>query len=239
MRFKLPFAIFIMLAILLAVGLRRDPKLLPSALIDKPAPAIDLPLLHDPQQTLKVDGLRGQVWLLNVWASWCAPCRDELPVLTELAGKDGVVLYGLNYKDKTDAARTWLQRWGNPYRGSAVDGDGRIGMDYGVYGVPETFVIDRSGRIRYRHTGPLTSELWRERLPRVVQQWQVDGGCRLVDQGRRQQLRVPAQAHGQQHCQHDEDRKGQFEAHQVPSCGLSATVAPATAAAGRRARPSR
>jgi len=172
MRFKLPFAIFIALAILLAVGLRRDPKLLPSALIDKPAPAIDLPLLHDPQQALKIDGLRGQVWLLNVWASWCAPCRDEVPVLMELSGKDGVMLYGLNYKDKTEAARAWLQRWGNPYRGSAVDADGRIGMDYGVYGVPETFVIDRSGRIRYRHTGPLTPELWRERLLPVVRSLQ-------------------------------------------------------------------
>lgn len=172
MRFKLPFAIFIVLAILLAVGLRRDPKLLPSALIDKPAPTIDLPLLHDSQQVLKVESLRGQVWLLNVWASWCAPCRDELPVLLELAGKDGVRLYGLNYKDKSDAARTWLQRWGNPYLGSAVDSDGRIGIDYGVYGVPETFVIDRAGRIRYKHPGPITAEIWRDRLLPVVRSLQ-------------------------------------------------------------------
>ncbi|MDM0018125.1 DsbE family thiol:disulfide interchange protein [Variovorax saccharolyticus] len=172
MRFKLPFAIFIVLAVLLALGLRRDPKLLPSALIDKPAPAIDLPLLHDPQQTLKTDAMCGQVWLLNVWASWCAPCREELPVLMELAGKDGVPLYGLNYKDKSDAARTWLQRWGNPYRGSAVDLDGRIGIDFGVYGVPETFVIDRAGRIRYKHSGPITAELWRERLLPVVRSLQ-------------------------------------------------------------------
>ena len=173
MRFKLPFAIFIVLAILLAVGLRRDPKLLPSALIDKPAPAIDLPLLHDPQQRLKVEGLRGQVWLLNVWASWCAPCRDELPVLMELAGKDGVVLYGLNYKDKSDAARVWLERWGNPYRGSAVDSDGRVGIDYGVYGVPETFVIDKQGVIRYKQIGPVTPEALEKKILPLIRQLQA------------------------------------------------------------------
>jgi cytochrome c biogenesis protein CcmG/thiol:disulfide interchange protein DsbE len=172
MRFKLPFAIFIVLAILLAVGLQRNPKLLPSALIDQPAPAIDLPLLHDPQQRLQVESLRGQVWLLNVWASWCAPCRDELPVLLELTRRDGVPLYGLNYKDKSDAARVWLQRFGNPYRGSAIDDEGRVGIDYGVYGVPETFVIDGAGRIRYKHAGPINAELWRERLLPVVRSQQ-------------------------------------------------------------------
>ncbi|MEJ8855329.1 DsbE family thiol:disulfide interchange protein [Variovorax robiniae] len=172
MRFKLPFFIFLVLAIVLAMGLSRDPKVLPSALIDKPAPAIDLPLLDDPQKVLKVDSLRGQVWLLNVWASWCAPCRDELPVLTALAGKDGVVLYGLNYKDRSDVARSWLQRFGNPYVGSAVDSDGRVGIDYGVYGVPETFVIDRAGRIRFKHAGPITPEIWRTTMLPVVRSLQ-------------------------------------------------------------------
>ncbi|MEJ8845902.1 DsbE family thiol:disulfide interchange protein [Variovorax rhizosphaerae] len=172
MRFKLPFAIFLVLAILLAMGLSRDPKVLPSALIDKPAPAIDLPLLDDPQQMLKVDSLRGKVWLLNVWASWCAPCRDELPVLTALAREDGVALYGLNYKDKSDVARTWLRRHGNPYLGSAVDSDGRVGIDYGVYGVPETFVIDRAGRIRFKHAGPITPEIWRTTMLPVVRSLQ-------------------------------------------------------------------
>ncbi|WP_256354389.1 MULTISPECIES: DsbE family thiol:disulfide interchange protein [unclassified Variovorax] len=172
MRFKLPLAIFLVLALLLAVGLSRDPRRLPSALVGKPAPAIDLPLLEDPQARLQTDTLRGQVWLLNVWASWCAPCREELPVLQEAARRDGVALYGLNYKDQVDAARAMLSRNGNPYRASAVDGDGRIGIDYGVYGVPETFVIDREGRIRLRHPGPVTPDIWRDELMPLVRSLQ-------------------------------------------------------------------
>ncbi len=172
MRFALPFGIFLALAILLGVGLQRDPSALPSALLDQPAPAIDLPLLHDPQQRLKVDSLRGQVWLLNVWASWCGPCREELPVLSELASKDAVPLYGLNYKDQPGAALELLQRHGNPYVGSAVDSEGRVGIDYGVYRVPETFVIDRGGRIRYRHLGAITPQVWREQMMPVVRRLQ-------------------------------------------------------------------
>ncbi|MEJ5988474.1 DsbE family thiol:disulfide interchange protein [Ramlibacter sp. PS3R-8] len=172
MRFMLPFAVFIGLAIVLALGLTRDPKVLPSALIEKPAPAIDLPLLHDPQQRLQIGALRGKVWVLNVWASWCAPCREELPVLAEFSRKDGVALYGLNYKDQDDAARTWLQRHGNPYLASASDSDGRIGIDYGVYGVPETFVIDQTGLVRFRHAGPLTADIWRSQLMPVVRSLQ-------------------------------------------------------------------
>lgn len=172
MRFKLPFAIFMALAVLLGFGLTRDPKVLPSALIDKPAPAIGLPLLHAPGEKLALDSLRGQVWLLNVWASWCAPCIEELPVLTARAAQDGVPIYGLNYKDKDDAARRLLQRYGNPYRASAVDSDGRIGMDWGVYGVPETFVIDRAGRVRFRHPGPITDQIWRETVMPVVRSLQ-------------------------------------------------------------------
>jgi cytochrome c biogenesis protein CcmG/thiol:disulfide interchange protein DsbE len=172
MRFLLPFAMFIAMAIVLALGLARDPKLLPSALIEQAAPAIDLPLLHDPQRRLQVDSLRGQVWLLNVWASWCAPCREELPVLLEFARKDGVALYGLDYKDQDDAARAWLQRNGNPYLASASDSDGRVGIDYGVYGVPETFVIDRAGRVRYRHAGLVTADVWRTHLLPLVRSLQ-------------------------------------------------------------------
>ena len=172
MRFKLPLAIFLVLAILLAAGLNRDPRRLPSALVGKQAPAIDLPLLENPQRRLQTDTLRGQVWLLNVWASWCAPCREELPVLQDAARRDGVLLYGRNYKDQDEAARTMLRRHGNPYRASAVDGDGRIGIDYGVYGVPETFVIDREGRIRWRHPGPVTLEIWRNELMPLVRSLQ-------------------------------------------------------------------
>jgi cytochrome c biogenesis protein CcmG/thiol:disulfide interchange protein DsbE len=172
MRFKLPLAIFLVLAMLLAAGLSRDPRRLPSALVGRPAPAIDLPLLEDPQRRLQTGTLRGQVWLLNVWASWCAPCREELPVLQEAARRDGVALYGLNYKDQEEAARTMLRRHGSPYRASAVDGDGRIGMDYGVYGVPETFVIDREGVIRLRHPGPVTPDIWQSELLPLVRSLQ-------------------------------------------------------------------
>jgi len=168
MRYVLPFAIFLALAALLGAGLRREPATLPSARLDRPAPAIDLPLLGEPRQRLQVEALRGRVWLLNVWASWCEPCREELPTLSRLAPAEGVPLYGLDYKDRDDAALALLQRHGNPYLGSAVDREGRVGIDYGVYGVPETFVIDRDGRIRYRHLGPVTAEVWRERLMPMV-----------------------------------------------------------------------
>lgn len=168
MRLALPLAIVLALAALLAAGLRRDPQALPSALVGQPAPPIDLPLLHAPQARLHAASLRGRVWLLNVWASWCAPCREELPVLAELSARDGVPLFGLNYKDRPEAALAWLRQHGNPYLGSAADVEGRVGMDWGVYGVPETFVIDREGRIRYRHLGPVTPEAWRERLLPLV-----------------------------------------------------------------------
>lgn len=176
MRYKLPLAIFLLLAMVLAVGLSRDPRRLPSALVGKAAPAIDLPLLEDPQRRLQTDSLRGQVWLLNVWASWCAPCREELPVLQTAARRDGVLLYGLNYKDydkdQGAAARAMLQRHGNPYRASAVDAKGRVGIDFGVYGVPETFVIDREGRIRLRHPGAVTAEIWQNELLPLVRSLQ-------------------------------------------------------------------
>lgn len=169
MRFLLPLLAFLVLAVVLALGLQRDPRALPSALLDRPAPEIKLPLLDVPQQNFDIAQMRGQVWMLNVWASWCGPCREELPALKVLASRDAVPLMGLNYKDDTEQARLLLQRVGNPYQASALDTDGRVGMDYGVQGVPETFVIDTEGRIRYRHKGPVTAEVWRDQLIPVVQ----------------------------------------------------------------------
>ena len=170
MRFVLPLAIFLGLAVMLGLGLQRDPRALPSALLEQPAPAIALPLLEDPRQRLELQSMRGQVWLLNVWASWCAPCRQELPVLAELSQRDQVPVYGLNYKDQPDKARALLRVAGNPYRASAVDADGRVGMDFGIQGVPETFVIDGQGRVRFRHTGPVTAEIWRDQLLPVIRE---------------------------------------------------------------------
>jgi cytochrome c biogenesis protein CcmG, thiol:disulfide interchange protein DsbE len=168
MRFILPLVAFLILAALLGLGLQRDPRALPSALLDRPAPAIRLPLLDNAKQRFDADQLKGQVWMLNVWASWCEPCRAELPALKVLSTRDAVPLIGLNYKDDEAQAIALLQRVGNPYLDSVVDVDGRVGMDYGVQGVPETFLIDGAGRIRYRHTGPVTAEVWRDKLMPVV-----------------------------------------------------------------------
>lgn len=169
MRFLLPLLAFLGLVIVLGLGLQRDPRALPSALLDQVAPAIKLPLLDEPKRSLDMERLRGQVWMLNVWASWCGPCREEMPALKVLAGRDGVPLLGLNYKDDVTQAKALLKQVGNPYFASAVDADGRVGMDYGVQGVPETFIIDGEGRIRYRHKGPVTAAIWREQLMPVVQ----------------------------------------------------------------------
>ena len=168
MRFAIPLAIFLGLATMLGLGLQRDPRALPSALLEQPAPDIDRPLLEQPDRRLRLKDMRGQVWLLNVWASWCAPCRQELPVLQTMSERDKVPVYGLNYKDQPDKAKALLRIAGNPYVASAMDGDGRVGMDFGVQGVPETFVIDRQGLVRLRHLGPVTPEVWRDKLLPVI-----------------------------------------------------------------------
>ncbi len=156
MRFALPLVVFIILVILLSVGLTLDPRKVPSPLVGKPAPMFDLPLLDKPDLTLGPSDLVGQVWLLNVWASWCASCRVEHPVLNAWADSSDIKLIGLNYKDETTAAKLWLKQLGNPYAASVVDSAGRIGIDWGVYGVPETFVVDKKGIVRYKHIGPIT-----------------------------------------------------------------------------------
>lgn len=162
----LPLVLFAVLLALLGAGLTLKPAELPSTLIDKPAPGFRLPLLDTPARSVDVTTLQGQVWLLNVWASWCASCREEHATLMRLAGLGIAPIYGLNMKDEPRDAQRWLQTGGNPYRAVFRDADGRASMDYGVYGVPETFVIDRHGRVRYRHAGPLSeTSLRNEILP--------------------------------------------------------------------------
>lgn len=159
-RFLLPLAVFIVLVGFLAVGLRLNPREVPSPLIGKAVPSFRLAQLQAPDQSISPEDLRGKVWLLNVWASWCVSCRQEHPVLIELDQQKKIMIVGLNYKDDRAAAIAWLkQHGGDPYAISAVDGDGRVGIDFGVYGVPETFLIDKNGVIRYKHIGPLTTEV--------------------------------------------------------------------------------
>jgi cytochrome c biogenesis protein CcmG/thiol:disulfide interchange protein DsbE len=168
LRLFLPLLAFVALAAVLGVGLQLNPREVPSPFIDKPAPAFSLPLVHEPQRQLSTQELKGQVWLLNVWASWCVACRVEHPLLVELSRKNAVPIYGLNYKDDRRAAMEWLRQFGDPYVASLSDRDGRVGIDYGVYGVPETFVIDRAGVVRHKHIGPVTPEVWeRDLLPLV------------------------------------------------------------------------
>ena len=157
----LPLA-FIGLIALLAAGLRLNPREVPSPLIGKAAPPFELPLLDAPERTFTQKEMLGKTWVLNVWASWCPPCLIEHPVVTDLSRTIPVV--GLNYKDAREDALPWLKRNGNPYVLSVHDGAGRIAIDYGVYGVPETYVIDPKGVIRYKHIGPLTPEVVRGKV---------------------------------------------------------------------------
>ena len=160
--------LFVVLVGFLAVGLKLDPREVPSPFIGKPAPAFSAPLLGQDGHTVKREDMLGKVWVLNVWASWCQPCRDEHPVMVALARKGLVPIYGLNYKDQLPAAQGWLQRYGNPYTESLVDADGRIGIDWGVYGVPETFVIDKGGVVRMKHVGPVTPEVVADQIEPLV-----------------------------------------------------------------------
>jgi cytochrome c biogenesis protein CcmG/thiol:disulfide interchange protein DsbE len=170
-RFLLPLGIFLVLVVFLYVGLGLKPREVPSPLIDKPAPVFQLTQLHDPAKTIAPADMSGKVWLLNVWASWCVSCRAEHPVLLDLAKLNLVPIVGLNYKDDREQGKQWLtQHGGDPYLMSAFDADGRAGIDWGVYGVPETFLIDKQGVIRYKHIGPLTGEAVRDKIIPLVQQ---------------------------------------------------------------------
>lgn len=166
----LPLIIFLCMAVFLGIGLTLNPREVPSPLIDKESPAFKLPQLHRPDTTLSQSDFIGKVSLFNVWASWCAACRQEHPLLVDLARQNIVPIYGLNYKDKREDAKRWLIHYGgNPYVASAYDLDGRVGIDWGVYGVPETFLIGKKGRIRYKHIGPIDPQSWTETILPLIQ----------------------------------------------------------------------
>jgi len=163
-RALIPLAIFLVIAGFLYVGLDLNPRQVPSPLVGRPAPNFDLPVLGDPERRFGPVEMKGRPWLLNVWASWCVTCREEHPVLVDLAKKKLVPILGLNYKDKPEEAIAWLKRFGDPYDLSIVDAEGRVGIDYGVYGVPETYLVDRDGVIRFKHIGALTPEIVENRI---------------------------------------------------------------------------
>jgi cytochrome c biogenesis protein CcmG/thiol:disulfide interchange protein DsbE len=157
-KFLLPFVLFVIAVGFLAKGLFLDPHEVPSPLVGKPAPKFQAPILSDTGKVFNSEDMKGQVWLLNVWSSWCGACREEHPVLMAMAKTGQIATYGLDYKDTDKEAQAVLDANGNPYKAIATDVDGKIGIDYGVYGVPETYVIDKAGIIRYKQIGPITEE---------------------------------------------------------------------------------
>jgi cytochrome c biogenesis protein CcmG, thiol:disulfide interchange protein DsbE len=168
MRYLIPLVLFLGLVVFLAIGLTRDPHEVPSPLINKPAPTFTLAQLADPSKTFSAEEMRGKVWLLNVWATWCVVCREEHPMLLEIERSGAVPIYGLDTKDKREDALAWLRELGDPYVLSVSDLDGRVAIDYGVYGAPETFLIDKNGVIRFKRIGPITPDVWqKEMLPLV------------------------------------------------------------------------
>jgi cytochrome c biogenesis protein CcmG/thiol:disulfide interchange protein DsbE len=169
-KYLVPLAIFVVLGLLLAYGLNLDPRKIPSPLIGKSLPAFSLATVADPARKVGRDDLLGRAYLLNVWASWCVACRQEHPLLNELARNKTVTIIGINYKDKREDALGWLGSLGNPYELSLADIDGRLGIDLGVYGVPETFVIDKQGVIRYKQIGPITPEVWEQKLAPLIKE---------------------------------------------------------------------
>jgi len=166
-RIALPLG-FIALVVVLGVGLSLNPREVPSPLVGKPVPAFDAERLRFPDLRISNADLAGQVSLVNVWATWCVGCRVEHPLLVRIANEAAIPIYGINYKDQRPAALQWLQRFGDPYVASAYDADGRVGLDLGVYGLPETFVVDRNGVIAYKHIGPLTERDWVQKIQPLV-----------------------------------------------------------------------
>jgi cytochrome c biogenesis protein CcmG/thiol:disulfide interchange protein DsbE len=166
----IPLVLFIALVVFLLVGLRRDPHEVPSPLINKPAPAFKLPQLHEPARTFSVESMRGKVWVLNFWGTWCVACREEHPMLVEFAKSGALPIYGVDYKDDREAAKQWLNELGNPYTLTAFDVDGRTSIDYGVYGAPESYLIDKNGVIRFKQIGPITEDVWNNKFLPLAKQ---------------------------------------------------------------------
>jgi cytochrome c biogenesis protein CcmG/thiol:disulfide interchange protein DsbE len=173
MRFILPFVVFMIMAAFMYVGLSLKPREVPSPLIGKEAPAFTLPQLHDPAKQFSPQDMKGQVWLFNVWASWCGACEGEHPLFMELARQNIVPIYGMDYKDKREDGIAWLRRHGNPYVLAVSDAEGRVGIDYGVYGVPETYLIDKQGIIRHKHIGAVTQQDLEDTLLPMIREWQA------------------------------------------------------------------
>jgi cytochrome c biogenesis protein CcmG/thiol:disulfide interchange protein DsbE len=174
-RYLIPLIVFAVLVVFLAIGLGRDPHEVPSPLINKPAPSFKLAQLKDPSKSFSADEMRGRVWVLNVWASWCFSCKDEHPFLIEYARSGAVPIYGLNYKDRPEDGLAWLGEFGDPYVLSVSDLDGRVGIDYGVYGAPETYLIDQQGMIRFKQVGPVTPDIWTKNILPLVQELNRQG----------------------------------------------------------------
>lgn len=170
MRYLIPLALFLGLVVFLAIGLTRDPHEVPSPLINQPAPTFTLAQLADPSKTFSAEEMRGKVWLLNVWATWCFVCREEHPMLLEIQRSGAVPIYGLDSKDKREDALAWLRELGDPYVLSVSDLDGRVGIDFGVYGAPETFLIDKNGVIRFKRIGPITPDAWQKQILPLVKE---------------------------------------------------------------------
>lgn len=168
-RYLLPLFGFLVLVGFLAAGLKLDPREIPSPLIDKPAPVFSVPTLFEASDTIGTEKLKGQVWLFNVWASWCAACRVEHPLINALSEKKLLTIVGLNYKDERPDAKQWLSTFGNPYNIIAYDLEGNVGIDYGVYGVPESFLVDKKGHIRYKQIGPFTQQDIDEKLIPLIE----------------------------------------------------------------------
>src|SRR5512135_1478755 len=167
-KFIIPLAVFLVLGGFLLVGLNRDPSYVPSPLIGKQAPEFSLPSLQDAAYPVSSKDLRGRAWILNVWGTWCGGCREEHPVLVAIAKQTTVPFIGLDWKDDSDAARQWLSQLGNPYAAVASDQEGRVAIDWGVYGAPETFLVGPDGTVIYKHIAPMTMDVWlKEFVPRI------------------------------------------------------------------------